>query len=84
MLLKPINDMKLNSNLEFTETLSTTTQTSLPLLATSSPPTPTGMFMPIVSSSLTTGLALSPPKYLPDMIGSTFATVSAVTQPTVN
>ena len=84
MLLKQINDIKLNSNLEFTETLSTTTQTPLPLLATSSPPTPTGMFMPIVSSLLSIGLALSPPKYLPDIIGSTFAAVSAVTQPTVN
>ena len=40
--------------------------------------------MPIISSSLTTGLALSPSKYLPDTIGSTFATVSAVTQPTAN
>ena len=64
--------------------LSTTTQTPLPVLAKSSPPTPTSMFMPIVSSSLTTGLTLSPPEYLPDIICSTFATVSANTQPTVN
>ena len=84
MLLKQINDMKLNNNLEFTEFLPATTQTPLPLLVTSSLQTPTGMFVPIVSSSLATGLALSPPKYLLDIIGSTFATVSALTQPTVN
>ena len=61
-----------------------TTQTPLPLLAKSSPPTPTSMFMYIITSSLTIGLALSPPKYLPDIIGSIFATLSVVTWPTVN
>ena len=84
MLLKQINDIELNSDRNFKEIMSPTTQTALPLLAKSSPPTPPSTFMPIVSSSLTTGLALSPPKYLPDIIGSTFATVSAVTRPTAN
>ena len=84
MLLKQINDIELNSDRNFKEIMSPTTQTALPLLAKSSPPTPPSTFMPIVSSSLTTGLALSPPKYLPDIIGSTFATVSVVTRPTAN
>ena len=79
MLLKQIHDMKLNSDYKFKEILSTTTQTPIPVLAKSSPPTPTSIFMPIVTSSLTTGLALSPPKYLPNNIGSIFSTISAVT-----
>ena len=71
MLVKQITDMKLNSTGKFPNCKST-------------PPTPTGMFMPIVSSPLTVGLALSSPKYVPDIIGSTFNTIPTITQPTVN
>ena len=84
MLLKQITDMKLNSTGKFPNFMPTTTQTPLHVLHKTTPPTPTSMFMPIDSSSLTTGLALSSPKYVPDIIGSTLKTIPAVTLPTVN
>ena len=46
MLVKQITDMKLNSTGKFPNFKST-------------PPTPTSMFMPIVSTPLTVGLTLS-------------------------
>ena len=67
MLSQQINDIELNSDRNYTEFMSPTTKTPLPLLTKSSPPTPPG----------------TPSKYLPDDIGSTFATVSAVTRPIV-
>ena len=82
MLLKQINDMKLNTKLPFTGTLSTTTHTPSP--SPPLPPTPPSIFMPTLTSSLTTRLALSPSNYLPDAVGTTFSTVSGVTTPSVN
>ena len=82
LLLKQINDLKLNTKLPGTGTLSTPTHTQSP---TPTPtPSPTVTFILTFSSSLTTGLVLSSSNCLPDTVGSTFSTVSGVATPSTN
>ena len=79
-LLKQVNDLNLNTNLPTTLTLPTLRPTPSP----TPPPSTPATFIPTFSSTLTTDLVLAPSRCLPDVVGSTFSTISGVATPSTN